>query len=401
MVETDGRRIGKTAVVTFLCLFLSAAGTCAAPTVRFSSATDPQATLRSQTWADPTNISNSPGTDSETPSLAVTSSGTRHVVWEEGNEVYHSYHEGASWSTPSAVSIGEQPSLAVGPDDTVHLAFVNEIGDVYNVYYTRWQGTDWSKPPRKVSDTSSFSDSPDLAVGTDGHRHVVWTEDGQVYYGDSADGVIWAYGPFAEGGAPNVDADGDDIVLVAWQREESVDYEVYFSKLEDDTWCPPHNVSDSPSGDSTAPDLTLQGDGTPHLVWQEVISATAQVRYSRGPGWSQTVTLSDSSSGAYLPSLAVDAWGIRHAAWEDFDFPYYLIRYTHAYGADSAWRSPETLALSASLYQQLVEVSLYPGPDGAIHAVWVATEDGKGEILCASNQFQHIFLPLALRQAGG
>jgi hypothetical protein len=401
MVRTDGRRIARTAVVAFLCLFLSAAGTYAAPAVRCSSATDFQTDLRSQAWPNPANISTSPDTDSEAPALVVTSSGTLHVVWEEGAELYHSHRESSSWSTPSRVATGEQPSLAVGPDDAVHLAFVNEIGDVYNVYYTRWDGSDWAQPPRKVSETSSFSDSPDLAVAPDGHRHVVWTEDDQVYYGDSADGVIWAYGPFAEGSAPTVGTGGDGVVHSAWQVEESVNYEVYFSKLEEDSWSPPQNVSDSPGADSTAPDLSLQADGTPHLAWQEVISATAQVRYSYGPGWSQTVTLSDSDSGAYLPSLAVAPWGIRHAAWEDFSFPYYRIRYTYAYGPDSTWRPPTTIAQSPSPSQQLADVSLCNGSDGAVHAVWVATEGGKGEILYASNQLHHILLPLALRQGGG
>jgi hypothetical protein len=132
-----------------------------------------------------------------------------------------------------------------------------------------------------------------------------------------------------------------------------------------------------------------------------MISATAQVRYSQGPDWTQPVTLSDSNSGAYLPSLAIDAWGGRHAAWEDFNFPTYRIRYAYARGADSAWTSPTTLAQSSSLSQQLEEVCLYAGPDGVVHAVWVETEGGEGEILYASKQYHRILLPVALRQVAG
>jgi hypothetical protein len=113
------------------------------------------------------------------------------------------------------------------------------------------------------------------------------------------------------------------------------------------------------------------------------------------------MTLSDSSSGAYLPSLSVDAWGRRHAAWEDFHFPTYRIRYRYAHGADSAWRSPTTVVQSPSPAQQLEEVCLYSGPDGVVHAVWVATEGGKGEILYASKPYDRIFLPVALRQVAG
>jgi hypothetical protein len=332
--------------------------------------------------------------------LVVTSGDTAHVVWEEGNEVYHSYQESHSWSTPSRVVTGEQPSLAVGSDDTVHLAFVNEIGGVYNVYYTRWDGASWSQPPRKVSDTTSFSDSPDLAVTAAGQLHVLWSEDEQVYHGDSSDGTAWAYKAIADGSAPTIDT-RDGSVRAAWQDEESSDYDIYVSKLDGDSWSSPENASNSPSADSTAPDLAVQADGSPHLVWQEMISATAQVQYNHGPMWDQPVTLSDNVNGAYLPSLALDVRGRRHAAWEDFHFPTYRIRYAYAYGADSAWKPATTLASSGFLAPDLEAVCLYPGPGGAIHAAWVATENGKGEILYTRTQFYDIFLPTTLRQVEG
>jgi hypothetical protein len=333
--------------------------------------------------------------------VAVTGNSIVHVVWEEDEELYHSYQTTGAWSTPSRVTTGEQPCLAAGPDDTVHLVFVNEIGGVYNVYYTRWDGADWVRPPRKVSDTSSVSDSPDVAISPDGHRHVVWTEDDQVYYGDSADGVIWSYGPFAEGNHPVISPDGNGSVRAAWQDDEWADYEIHSGKREDGSWSPSQNVSNSPSADSTAPELKVETDGTPHLVWQETTSATAQVQYSQGPEWTQSVTLSAGDTGAYLPSLTIDSWGRRHAAWEDFDFPTYRIRYIRDHVDTLAWLPVETLAQSASPSQQLEDVSLCSGPDGAIHAVWVETEDGTGEILYAAKRLHRIFLPLTLRQAEG
>lgn len=355
----------------------------------------------SQSWLEPANVSHSAVVDSEAPALIVTGAGCAHIVWEEGDELYHTHQTGDTWSAPSRVATGEQPSLAVTLDGTVHLVFVNEIGDVYNVYYTRWDGNDWAQPPRKVSDTSPFSDSPQLAAAADGYLHVMWTEDGQVYYGSSSDGLIWAYAAIADGTAPTVGVDGNGVVQAAWQAEEATHYDVYFSRLEGYSWLPPLNLSDSLDADSTGPDLFVQADGTPHLAWQEVMSATPQIQYSQGTGWTQTLTLSDSSSGAYLPSLTVDTWGRRHAAWEDFAFPYYRIRHMLGPTENPIWSPPTTLARSSSLSQQLEEVSLYPGPDGTIHAVWVETESGKGEVFYTSSQLYHIYLPLLVMLTGG
>ena len=115
MAAIDGRRIGLTAATASLCLFLSTGGTYAAPTARFSSATDPAP--RSQAWPDAASISSSRDIDSEAPALVVTDGDIAHVVWEEGDELYHAHQESSSWSAPSRVATGEQPSLAVGPDD--------------------------------------------------------------------------------------------------------------------------------------------------------------------------------------------------------------------------------------------------------------------------------------------
>ena len=352
-----------------------------------------------QSWLDPTNVSGSPAVDSEAPALVVTGVGSAHIVWEEGDALYHAYQAAGSWSAPAPVATGEQPSLAVTPAGTVHLVFVNEIDDVYNLYYTRWDGDDWAQPPRKISDTGPFSDSPQLAAAADGHLHVVWTEDEQVYYGNSSDGLVWAYAPIAEGSAPTIGVDGAGAVQAAWQGEEGADYDVCFSRLEGYSWLPPLNVSDS-SDDSTAPDLFVKSDGTPHLAWQEVISATPRIRYSHGPGWTQTVTLSESGSGAYLPSLTIDAWGRRHAAWEDFAFPTYRIRHTSSGAGDPIWSPPATLAQGSSLAQQLREVSLYPGSDGTVHVAWVESEGGKGEVFYLRSRLYPIYLPLLANQVG-
>lgn len=393
------------AAAVALLLSLSLAIVCAVACPAELAAASSQTPGDPQSWSAPVNVSES-ANDSRAPALVVTQSGQIHIVWEEDNELLHSYGEGNSWPRRSPAATGEQPALALGHHGALHLVFINEIQGIYNLYYTKWDGASWLSPPTKISNTNAFPDSPDLAVASDGRLHLLWAENGQIYHGTRDEGEPWSYSSIGEGTVPVISAGSQGMVYAAWQIEdETGDYDVTFTRLEGEAWSPPENVSSSPGTDSTAPRLAVPTYGTPHLVWQEVFSATPQVQYAQGPEWTPIITLSHSATGAYAPAFAIDPWGERCVAWEDIAFPRYRIRYVNGRIEDETWTAPATLTQNGSLSQQLEEVSLYPGPDGLFHAAWVETEDGEGEIYYARKRLHSvldILLPVVfLGEASG
>lgn len=350
------------------------------------------------TWTDAYNVSTSPDVDSEMPALAVTDSGIAHIVWEEGEQLYHSYRAASSWSEPSPIpgtGTGEQPALDAGPNDEVHLVYVNDP----DVFYAAWDGSAWSLP-KNVSQTSQVSDSPDVAVASDGSIHVVVVEQTlsgkQLYYARSADGSYWPdyrYISSAYGEGPAIDVAREDAIHIAYRSDGENDIYTLNGTIAD--WTLPQNISNTPDAFSTAPDLALEKSGAAEIVWQETINDTNQIQYSHGEDWIPVITLSSSSSGASMPSLAIDTFGHRHVAWDDEGFPFSI---RHTWTSDpEIWPAPEILYASTL---PLEDVALDVGRDGVVHAVWTEIHSGQGEILYTRKQFHdisNVFLPLVLR----
>jgi len=364
------------------------------------------------TWSAPYNVSDPSEVESEMPALAITNSGVAHIVWEEGGELYHSYREAGSWSDPSSipgVGSGEQPALEAGPNSSVHLVYVDDVDIWYaDVFYLAWDGSDWSLP-RSIFQTSGSGDftqvfdSPDIAVAPDGSIHIVAGEQTtygqQLYYATLADSSSWvAYAPIpqAYGGSPSIDVADEYTVCVAYRHETEDD--IYVLNKTHATWSSPQNVSNTPSTSSTAPDLALGRSGTPEVVWQETLTGTDQIQYSRGAAWSSVLTLSNSTGGAKLPSLTIDAFGYRYVAWDDETFPFAI---RHTWTSDpGTWPDPG-LVHASSL--SLEDVSLDVGRDGVVHAAWTKIQVGKGEILYASAKVHdvfNVFLPLVMTDVG-
>jgi len=324
-------------------------------------------------WTEPTNVSNSTA-DSRLPALAVDAGGTVHLVWEEGGELYHAYYtEGTVWSSPSRVATGEEPALVSDGSGGLHLAFVNEFGGNYEVYYCKRDSDGWSLP-RNVSGTSGGSFSPDLAVADGGDIHVVWADNtpgyNVIYHATSSGGVIWASGPIpnAFGTAPTVGVENAGTVHVAWQDtyDAVASYEVYHSRWDGESWSLPEDVSDTPDAESIAPDLEVSGSIV-YLVWQERTGEQCEIYLSSGNtgAWSVPENVSQSPLGSYLPDLVVDGVGDRYLAWDEF------VRLLHRqWEADmSAWLPAELIAESA---YGLEHVALALAPGGTLYAAWAS-----------------------------
>ncbi len=137
--------------------------------------------------------------------VAVDSIGDVHVVWYDrrvGNdEVYYkrSTDWGITWGSVVRLTFdslpSQYPTVAVGEDGFVHVAWVEAITDSYRVFYKRStdRGNTWSSDTL-LSDIGTRSTNPALAaVGN--HVYAVWWEVylRQVYFSRSLDnGGTWS-----------------------------------------------------------------------------------------------------------------------------------------------------------------------------------------------------------------
>lgn len=323
-----------------------------------------------QAWSTPENLANT-SADSRVPQLAVTASGTAHVVWEEDGSIYHTFGSSGAWSTPAETVLGDSPSLALGTGDDVHLAYVSESGDTFDIFYTRWNGSGWTLPVN-VSHTTGVSTAPAIAFAPGGTLHVVWADNtgGSValYHGQSSDGNTWSTFPVPNGAGsgPAVAAGADDILHVAWQSADPTTgrSDIWYMRLSGGSWSLPENISATPDEDSTVPAIALAPDGTVHIVWQEGLDSNTAIYHVSGrPGsWSQAGDVSGTLQSAGFPALSMDSAANGFLVWDEGS----VIVGRGLDAATGTWSAREEVSSSAG---GIADPTVFVG-DNAAHAVW-------------------------------
>jgi BNR repeat-like domain len=139
------------------------------------------------------------------PALATASSGGIHVVWSDdtpGNrEVYYkrSTDGGATWSAAKRLSwttdISECPDIAIDSSDTVHVAWDENALANDEIYYRTSTngGATWSAVTR-LTWNSGDSRLPAIAIDSSDAVHIVWEDDTpgnyEIYYRTDAGFIL-------------------------------------------------------------------------------------------------------------------------------------------------------------------------------------------------------------------
>lgn len=327
-------------------------------------------------WSTAVNLSNS-STDSRSPAVALAPDGTVHVLWEEGEEIYHSHRSNAGWSSPVRVATGERPTLVVDGNGTVHALFANEFGGNWEIYYVYLAGGHWTLP-RNISYTSGASGMPRLALAPDGLLHAVWadtTPGYSVIYHGQQQGPYWINQPIpnARGSVPALAVDGQGRLHVVWQDQDTPasPFEIYYSRRDGQEWSLPENISASASAQSAIADLSLDAQGTAYLVWEEETGGGWQIYHSYGRVgyWSVPADISQSPNACHLARVVITPQQVMHVAWEEGT----VLRSRHKGAQAGEWFPTETIASNPL---GLGDVALATAADGRVHAVWAARMAG-------------------------
>jgi hypothetical protein len=182
-----------------------------------------------------------------------------------------------------------RPSIACGPDGLVHVAYerqsANDPDEKEQIGYRSWNGTSWSARTL-LSTATSFSRTPSLAVGPDTTVHLVWQDGentgGDIYY-IKHDGTAWQpAGTVAAGGTeastPSVAVDADGDAHVVWVDHRNGESEIYYREAGASGWEDPVRMTRSP-GRSVLPAVETAPSGDVSIVWTDSRSGVAGVYF--------------------------------------------------------------------------------------------------------------------------
>ncbi len=353
------------------------------------------------------NLSNT-SDDSRNPALAVAANGSRHVVWEENENtpgglpltyLLHRTWNGVSWSPVITVSTGSRPSLAIGPDSMAHLVWTDEFSGTLQIFYSQWNGTNWSLPRIIAPGLSGEAASPVVLVDALNTVRVAWGQfqsgNYQVYYAQSPSGGIgaWTVGPVpnAMGTAPRMVLDGANTLHLAWQESVAGSRDIFYAQLSGAAWSLPENVSQSAGADSLTPSIALTPDNRPLVVWSETVGSQADIESSiRGASiWASPLNLSNSAAVSSQPRLTrVQAEML--VVWNESTSPSSL---AYAFGNAGLWTPAKSLVAGGGDWSDVVVVA---GNDGLIHVAYDGGTGANGEIFYDSFSLFRSYLPIVV-----
>lgn len=259
--------------------------------------------------------------------LARTSDGTLFVAVSapidgvEQAQVHFSLDGGANWK-PDLV-LGQDSvwsdlaALAAGPDGRLDAAWVDytTVGHVWHA--SRIDGS-WSTQ-EKVSPGEDYAGFPAMAITSEG-AHLLWyavvpgadTSHGSSYdieyVNDSSRG--WSDPELLSTGSddalnPSLAKGPDESLSAAWFQVVNDTYGAHFASRVAGEWTSQVTVSPL-AQQATGVSIEVDGEGTTHMVWEQMEGDQLRVGYSRhdGSSWSEPVLLSDGFSSD--PVVAVN-----------------------------------------------------------------------------------------------
>lgn len=302
-----------------------------------------------KTWTKRLDVHPTTGVSTR-PRVVVEKNGAIDVVWTDtaygvyNPEIYftRSTDSGRTWVTPINISqtpgASRDPQLAIGPNDTIHVVFVDTPSstasrDIFYTYSTDG-GKTWIKDRslENISSTSSDSSEPSLAVASDGLIHVAWKEEDptsearhQIYYSqrvqnawsngkDVSNKLRYSYHPVVACGSAGK-------VYISWLDRSD-------REGASDVWCltingaeavgKPVHITNTGSI-ATAAEMTTDATDRTVIVWPDRALGLTPPRIrlkSLSHIDRKPIKLSPSSAIQLAPALAIDG-NLLTVVWEE------------------------------------------------------------------------------------
>jgi len=244
------------------------------------------------TFSTPSNISETPVSDSNEPLLAV--EGSYHVlraVWVEGEEGSRSVVSSnfSDWlgdflslepvsvtstdsNCPAMASSFSGTYIAYKGDHSIHLS----LWDIISISFTE---------PVVLSPGSHSPSCPQIAAGSDGGVYVVWSDKESIWLTASNDGGVTFTLPkdiSSSAGAsssPRIAAFGSNISVV-WEGDKGGTNEIFLSASTDNgkTFSDPKNLSNSPTP-SSSPVIATDSKKFIYVAWEEGAEGSREIYF--------------------------------------------------------------------------------------------------------------------------
>ena len=392
------------------------------------------------------------------PAIAVDSSDRVHAVWQDYTDgvwgtdteiMYATYTTATGWSNITIISDGfnnsywndgpsYDPAIAVDSSNSVHVVWEDYTDGVwgtdYEIMYAKYTtATGWSNAT-VISDgydgtywNDESSNNPSIITDSSNKVHVTWEDytdgvwgiDTEIMYAtcttatgwsnatvisDGFGGIYWNDGASYDSA---IAIDSSNSVHVVWEDSTDgvwgIDYEIMYATYTTATgWSDVTIVSDGlhdiywNTGASYDPAIAVDSSNSVHVVWEDstdgVWGTDYEIMYayfSSDLGWSLPKVISDGYNSSFWndgysvnPKIAVDSSNCVHVVWDDstdgvwgIDYEIMYANFTKIY----SWSNVTVLSDGFGGVYWNDGISRYPSiaiGSNQVHVVWEDYTDG-------------------------
>ena len=290
------------------------------------------------TWSTPQEVADSMEANFD-PAIAWWSQGRGPlVVYEQDSEIYSGYLSGGLWQM-QPVTINAQfdrsPTIAIDGTELPHAAWITvdtataQYKIAYATGYLVGPNISWSIQTLVGSELGPYGSgaSPFIAVTHEGIAHIVYRGGDYGNYhihhawNEAQGGIDWEYEILYSGNVNDfsasmvIEEDGDLHCAMSGNDGWGFPGRVYyFHKPSGQTWQQYELASLAYS--AVEPSLSIDGNGTPHIVWMETSGNfyTGNIYYSGRDspgGWRVSSVI---GGDHFVPSFHIDQQGYGHVA---------------------------------------------------------------------------------------
>ena len=264
-------------------------------------------------WSDPINISTLDTTYSRHPRIDVDSEGYPHVVWSHryifpDAEIFYSALTDSGWFEPIDVtpynSSTYLPDICIDNSDLIHIVWADYLTGNYDIMYRRFDGEIWSDVVNVTND-NYYAAQPRIVVDSEESLHLTYTNS------------PYSAGPYRE---------------------------IYYNYYNGEQWMSQVNISNTGLDDSSDPDIAVDSNDNPHVVWRQKMTTNiydVYYNYSGGFEWAMSQNLTYLNCWTSKPDIQLIGDNTVFVLFNrDYD-PNHYTNYMYYY--DGFWTEPEPM----------------------------------------------------------
>jgi hypothetical protein len=230
--------------------------------------------------SSPTDSLSADGTHAYRPSVAMAPNAHAVITWDQdiGSEhhVLVSEYRGTSWSLPAPLSVvttvSHQAAVAMADNGDVIAAWVHSFGP--RIGRRIYSDGAWTDGVSMVSNPGVDNESPYVAIASGGAA-AVWEQSDGVFTDTfvASDNLATRLSPNSStAAAPRVAVAGNGDAMAVWQQPHDAVLRVFRAERRRNAWSSPADTSAYMSlADTvaTAPDVVANEDGQVVIAWQQ------------------------------------------------------------------------------------------------------------------------------------